>query len=178
MTRQMTPPAWSSLPDRGLNFTSTKPSLRVVSSLMQIGYLPSPDCFSTFGLLGAESSRSTFHLAAPVPVTVPVQWGGSLPGFALSKPTVPASRDGVDPPAAITATIDSFINKCDALMAGKVGVERSNFNYEIVGAKAHPADGSRRRAVLPLLLWRLSLAHIYLCSCIIILLYHSHLCIL
>src|ERR1035437_8379269 len=104
----MTPPAWTSLPDRDLNFTSTKPSLRRVSSLMQMGYFASPDCFSTFGLLGAESSCSTLQLAAPVPVRVPVQWGGSLPGLALSKPTVSASTDGVNPPAAIARTIDSF----------------------------------------------------------------------
>src|ERR1039458_8085986 len=150
----MTPPAWSSLPDRGLNFTSTKPSLRLVSSFMQIGYVPSPDCFSTFGLLGAESSRSTLHLAAPVPVSVPVQWGGSLPGLALSNPTVSASTDSVNPPPAITSTIDSSIIKCDALMPDIVCVEWLNFNYEMDGARAHQADASRRHVVPSLLLWR------------------------
>src|ERR1035441_1447063 len=127
----MTPPAWSSLPDRGLNFTSTKPSLRLVSSLMQIGYVPSPDCFSTFGLLGAESSWAMLHFAAPVPVRVPVQWGRSLPGLASSKPTVSANACAVTPPAAIASAIDSFIIKCDALMAATVCVERSDFNYEM-----------------------------------------------
>src|ERR1035437_7912045 len=140
----MTPPAWSSLPDRGLNFTSTKPSLRLVSSLMQIGYVPSPDCFSTFGLLGAESSRSTLHLASPVPVSVPVQWGGSLPGLALSKPTVSASTDSVNPPPAITSTVDSYIIKCDAVMPDIVCGECLNLNYKRDGAGAHRAGGSRR----------------------------------
>src|ERR1017187_8959471 len=134
LTRQMRPPARSSLTDRGLNFTSTEPSLRVVSSLMQMGYVPWPDCFSTFGLLGAESSCSTLHLAAPVPVRVPVQWGGSWPVLALSKPTVSARADCASPPAAIARVIDSFVIKCDVLMPQMVCVERSNFNYEMDGA--------------------------------------------
>src|SRR5437762_10329539 len=87
----MTPPAWSSLPERGLNFTSTKPSLRLVSSLMQTGYVASPDCFKTFGLLGAESSATTAHLAAPFPVFVAVHPGGGAPVFKSSKFTVSES---------------------------------------------------------------------------------------
>src|ERR1035441_7824533 len=127
----MRPPAWSSLPDRGLNFTSTRRSLRLASSFMQIGYVPSPDCFSTFGLLGAEPSCAMLHFAAPVPVRVPVQWGGSLPGLASSKPAVSANACAINPPPAIASTIDSFVIKCDALMAGMVCVERSDFNYEM-----------------------------------------------
>src|SRR6266498_2844250 len=69
----------------GLNFTSTKPSLRLVSFLRQTGYVASPDCLSTFGLLGAESSCSMVHLASPLPVLVAVQPGGASPGLASSK---------------------------------------------------------------------------------------------
>src|SRR6266567_6793993 len=86
----MTPPAWSSLPEMGLNFTSTKPSLRLASSLMQTGYVASPDCFKTFGLLGAESSATTSHLASPLPVLVAVQPGGSAPLLRSSKLIVSA----------------------------------------------------------------------------------------
>src|SRR6266699_3766344 len=87
----MTPPAWSSLPEMGLNFTSTKPSLRLVSSLMQTGYVASPDCFRTLGLLGAESSATISHLASPLPVLVAVQPGGGAPVLRSSKLTVSAS---------------------------------------------------------------------------------------
>src|SRR5215510_7268239 len=81
----MTPPAWSSFPEIGLNLTSTKPSLRFVSSLRQIGKVAWPDCLSTFGLLGAVSSFSTVHFAVPLPVLVAVQPGGSLPVSIESK---------------------------------------------------------------------------------------------
>src|SRR6266568_8964439 len=86
----MTPPAWSSLPEIGLNFTSTKPSLRLVSLLRQTGYVASPDCLRTFGLLGAVSSFSMVHFASPLPVLVAVHPGGASPGLALSKPMVSA----------------------------------------------------------------------------------------
>src|SRR5439155_9184163 len=76
------------LPEMGLNFTSTKPSLRLVSFLRQTGYVASPDCFSTFGLLGAVSSFSMVHFASPLPVFVAVQPGGAAPGVASSKLTV------------------------------------------------------------------------------------------
>src|SRR5205823_724137 len=75
----------------GLNFTSTKPSFRLVSSLMQTGYVASPDCFRTFGLLGAESSATTSHLGSPSPVLVAVQPGGGAPVWRSSKLTVSAS---------------------------------------------------------------------------------------
>src|SRR6266487_6341415 len=81
----MRPPAWSSLPEIGLNFTSTKPCLRFVSSLKQTGYVATPDCFRTFGLLGAVSSFSIVHFALPLPVWVAVQPAGAWPTAALSK---------------------------------------------------------------------------------------------
>src|SRR5881628_1923860 len=74
----------------GLNFTSTKPSLTFVPFLRQIGYVASPDCFSTFGLLGAVSSFSIVHFASPLPVFVAVQPGGAAPGVASSKLMVSA----------------------------------------------------------------------------------------
>src|SRR5438552_4439658 len=69
----------------GLNFTSTKPSFRLVSSLIQTGYVAWPDCFKTFGWLGAVASFSTVHLASPVPVFVAVHPGGGAPTVRLSK---------------------------------------------------------------------------------------------
>src|SRR5947207_12735845 len=87
----MTPPAWSSFPATGLNFTSTNPSLRFVSFLKQTGKVASPDCFNTFGWLGAESSFSTLHFAEPLPVCVAVHPGGAAPVLRLSKFTVSAN---------------------------------------------------------------------------------------
>src|SRR5215510_5006854 len=55
---------------------------------MQTGYVAVPDCLSTFGLLGAESSLSTVHLGFPLPVLVAVQPGGGEPVGKLSKLTV------------------------------------------------------------------------------------------
>ena len=78
LARQMTPPAWSSLPEMGLNFTSTKPSWAwVVLQADRISGFTS--CLSTFGLLGAVSSFSTVHLLR-LPVFVVVQPGGAAPG--------------------------------------------------------------------------------------------------
>src|SRR5436190_23009869 len=74
----------------GLNFTSTKPSFTLVSFLRQTGYVASPDCLRTFGLLGAVSSFSIVHFASPLPVFVAVQPGGAAPGLASSKLTVSA----------------------------------------------------------------------------------------
>src|SRR6266545_3924542 len=87
----MTPPAWSAFPEIGLNFTSTKPSRRLVSSLRQTGYVARPDCFRTLGLLGALSSCSIVHFASPLPVLVAVQPVGGAPVFMLSKLTVSAN---------------------------------------------------------------------------------------
>src|SRR5438132_948897 len=69
----------------GLNFTSTKPSLRLASSLMQTGYVAWPDCLRTFGLLGAVLSASIVHFASPVPAFVEIQPGGGAPAFMVSK---------------------------------------------------------------------------------------------
>src|SRR5207253_5423304 len=60
----------------------------LVSSLKQMGYVATPDCFRTFGLLGAVSSFSIVHLALPFPVFVAVQPAGAWPVGALSKETV------------------------------------------------------------------------------------------
>src|SRR5436309_4586779 len=75
----------------GLNFTSTKPSFRLVSFFRQTGYVASPDCFRTFGLLGAVSSFSIVHFAAPLPVFVAIQPGGAAPSVTSSKLIVSAS---------------------------------------------------------------------------------------
>src|SRR6266852_4106839 len=97
----MTPPARSSFPATGLNFTSTKPSLRLLSFLMQTGKVASPDCFNTFGLLGAESSFSMDHFAEPLPVCVAIHPGGAAPVLKLSKVTVSADDNTV---TAVTAS--------------------------------------------------------------------------
>src|ERR1700674_1030372 len=89
----MTPPAWSSFPATGLNLTSTKPSLRLVSFLKQTGKVASPDCFNTFGWLGDESSFSTDHFAEPLPVCVAVHPGGAAPVLRLSKFTASADAN-------------------------------------------------------------------------------------
>src|SRR5882672_5893847 len=62
------PPAWSSFPERGLNFTSAKPSLMRSSVFAAQQNVASPDCLSTLGRDGAVSSATTSHLAAPLPV--------------------------------------------------------------------------------------------------------------
>src|SRR5438477_3889898 len=94
----------------GLNFTSTKPSLTFVSFLRQTGYVASPDCFSTFGLLGAVSSFSIVHFASPLPVLVAVQPGGGWPSGALSKLTESATATTAMAPATTSvATARVFI---------------------------------------------------------------------
>src|SRR5258705_9431945 len=66
----------------------------LVSSLMQTGYVAVPDCFSTFGLLGAVGSATTVHFACPLPVWLAVHPPGGLPGSAVSNVTVSdAARD-------------------------------------------------------------------------------------
>src|SRR5713101_7313986 len=105
----MTPPARSSFPATGLNFTSTKPSLRLVSFLMQTGNVSTPDCFNTFGLLGAESSFSTDHFAEPLPVWVAVQRGGGPPVLTSSKLIVSASAVPDRKPAQIISVPMVFI---------------------------------------------------------------------
>src|SRR6266436_5053452 len=58
---------------------------------MQTGKVAWPDCFNTFGLLGAASSFSIAHLAVPLPVCVAVQAEGGAPVFMSSKFTVSAA---------------------------------------------------------------------------------------
>src|SRR6266436_9757272 len=105
----MTPPAWSSWPETGLNFTWTKPSLMVALFLMQTGNVAWPDCFNTFGLLGAEASFSTDHFAVPLPVCVAVQPAGAAPGFISSKLTVSAAARAVAMVVTIMVKSDVFI---------------------------------------------------------------------
>src|SRR6266446_3198194 len=105
----MTPPAWSSFPATGLNFTPTKPSLMLVSFLMQTGKVAWPDCFNTFGWLGAEASFSTDHFAVPLPVCVAVQPGGGTPAFMSSKFTVSAAARAVAMVVTIMVKSDAFI---------------------------------------------------------------------
>src|SRR5215831_6678514 len=121
----MTPPAWSSFPEIGLNLTSTKPSLRFVSSLRQIGKVAWPDCFRTFGLLGAVSSFSTVHFSWPVPVLVAVHPGGGAPVLRLSKFTVSASAKLV---TIVIASIITFIIEDLPSLRGLLAGERGTSN--------------------------------------------------
>src|SRR4029079_4186457 len=94
----MRPPAWSSRPASGLNFTSTNPSVICADCFTHHGKVPLPDCFKTFGLLGADASASTFQNGEPVPVTPHIQSAGSVPGATVSNFSSPAS-------AAVDASI-------------------------------------------------------------------------
>src|SRR5438874_12792164 len=76
---------------------------------MQTGNVPWPDCLSTFGLLGAESSFSIAHFAAPLPVCVAVQPGGGAPVFISSKLTVSAMASPVAILIAIIVKLKVFI---------------------------------------------------------------------
>src|SRR5438876_11775087 len=58
---------------------------------MQTGNVAWPDCFRTFGLLGADSSFSIAHFAVPLPVCVAVQPDGGAPALASSKLIVSAT---------------------------------------------------------------------------------------
>src|SRR5882724_5252638 len=79
---------------------------------MQIGNVPTPDCLSTFGLLGAEVSCSTLHFALPLPVTALFQPGGGAPALASSKLIVSASAVPDTKPAQITSVYNVFIVGC------------------------------------------------------------------
>src|SRR5439155_26795595 len=103
------PPAWFFLPANRFNFHSTKPSLMLVSFLMQTGKVTWPDCFNTFGLLGAEASFSTDHFAVPLPVCVAVQPGGGTPAFMSSKFTVSSAASAVAMIVTIMVKSDAFI---------------------------------------------------------------------
>src|SRR5919201_2800125 len=79
------PPARSSLPEIGLKRTSTKPfSTDALRSTHQ-GNVPLPDCWRTFGLLGAVGSARTSHFGLPLPVTPCSHPAGNAPGGSASK---------------------------------------------------------------------------------------------
>src|SRR5215216_328631 len=81
----------------------------LVSFLKQTGNVAWPDCFKTFGLLGAESSFSTAHFAAPLPVCVAVQPVGAASVFMSSKFTVSAAAIPVAIVIADIVTDNFFI---------------------------------------------------------------------
>src|SRR5436309_5970309 len=82
----------------------------LVSSLKQIGYVATPDCFRTFGLLGAVSSFSIVHFALPLPVFVAVQPASAWPAGTLSKLTESATAAMASVPATTSvATANVFI---------------------------------------------------------------------
>jgi hypothetical protein len=65
--------------------TPTKPSAIRTDCFTHQGKVPLPDCFKTFGLLGADASASTFQTGEPFPVTPHLQPSGVSPGVAWSK---------------------------------------------------------------------------------------------
>ena len=75
---------------------------------MQTGKVAWPDCFNTFGLLGAASSFSIAHLAVPLPVCVALQPGGGAPVFMSSKLTVSAMATAVTKVIAIIIKLNVF----------------------------------------------------------------------
>src|SRR5712692_3788651 len=87
----MTPPAWSSLPEIALKRTSTKPFSTAAFGSTHQGNVPLPDCWRTFGLLGADESCRTAHFGLPFPVTPCCHALGSAPGLSLSKLMVSAN---------------------------------------------------------------------------------------
>src|SRR5258708_712164 len=82
---------------------------------MQAGWVGSPDCFNTFGLLGAESSATTSHLGSPLPVLVAFQPGGGAPVLSSSKLTVSAKPRLVARPAVRRDATMVFILMVSAL---------------------------------------------------------------
>ena len=76
---------------------------------MQMGNVATPDCFNTFGLLGAESSFSTDHFAEPLPVCVAVHPGGAAPALKLSKFTVSADENAAAAMLASDAKSNAFV---------------------------------------------------------------------
>ena len=76
---------------------------------MQTGKVAWPDCFNTFGLLGAASSFSIAHFAEPLPVCVAVQPAGAAPAFISSKLTVSAMVSAVAMVIAIIVKLNVFI---------------------------------------------------------------------
>src|SRR3954466_11849966 len=72
------------------------------------GNVPVPDCWSTFGALGADASCRTAQRGVPLPVTPCSQAAGSVPGVSVSKLSVCAIEEPAtsNPPIA---TIVFFI---------------------------------------------------------------------
>src|SRR5437762_11671630 len=109
----------------------------LVSFLKQTGDVAWPDCFKTFGLLGAESSFSTAHFAVPLPVCVAVQPGGGAPVSMSSKLTVSATAVPVAIVIAIIVTLIFFIDSLPArfrLLLGRAdclqtGAEERAFDH-------------------------------------------------
>src|SRR2546423_15447966 len=77
---------------------------------MQMGYVARPDCFRTFGLLGAVSSCSTLHFGSPVPVFVAVHPGGGAPASRLSKLIVSADMTTASTGTAYVTRAHAFIS--------------------------------------------------------------------
>src|SRR5215470_13363165 len=74
-----------------LNLTSTNPSVIDALAFIHQGNVPLPDCFRTFGLLGADASALTAHFGEPCPVTPQVQSAGGVPSWALSNVSISAN---------------------------------------------------------------------------------------
>src|SRR5438034_2294919 len=77
---------------------------------MQMGYVARPDCFRTFGLLGAVSSFSTVHFGSPVPVFVAVHPGGGSPILRLSKLTASANTTATTTATVSVTTAKAFMS--------------------------------------------------------------------
>src|SRR5258706_11164783 len=111
---------------------------------MQTGYVACPDCLSTFGLLGAESSFSTIHFAAPVTVFVAVQPGGGAPVVRLSKLIVSARAGPASIVAVRIALICVFIWSLHCSFNFRVG-DRAELEDE----KPSPCQARFRRRSSP-----------------------------
>src|SRR5262249_28447943 len=100
----------SSLPEIGLNLTSTNPFSIEVSLLTHHGNVPLPDCLSTFGGLGAVSSFSTVHLGEPRPVTPDFQPAAKAPTLSWSKLTVSPIALSCEKPSTKETVISDITN--------------------------------------------------------------------
>src|SRR5437016_7640226 len=97
---------------------------------MHTGYVAWPDCFSTFGLLGAVLSASIVHFASPLPVLVAVQPGGGAPVLRLSKLTESAAANA----ASIAATM--------SVASASVFIEAPSF-FTFAASASHRANARR-----------------------------------
>src|SRR5262245_43432256 len=92
----------------GLNFTSTKPAASDVSFFTHQGNVPLPDCWRTWGALGAVGSAMTAHCGDPRPVTPAIQPAGNAPILSRSKSTVSAMA-AVAEKIVIATTLSPFM---------------------------------------------------------------------